>query len=139
MLCVPEGDAATMLRACQEKQERKRNMKPIKIYQKAVGVDAAPLPLPVAVPIRPGKSVIIPFRPKEPEPSEENVKREKLQTKARSAVKKKKYEVASVEISYNGDDGKFNQFLAAVMREYLTFDPSSPDADDAADSEVNDK
>ena len=47
--------------------------------------------------------------------------------------------MASVEISYNGDGGKFNQFLAAVMREYLTFDPSSPDADDASDSEVNDK
>ena len=114
-------------------------MKPIQIYQKVVGVDAASLPLPQTVPIRPGKSVIIPFRPKEPEPSEENVKREKRQTAARSAAKKKKYEVASVEVSYNGDDGKFNQFLAAVMREYLTFDPSSPDADDAADSEVNDK
>ncbi len=139
MLCVPEGDAATMLRACQEKQERKRNMKPIKIYQKAVGVDAAPLPLPVAVPIRPGKSVIIPFRPKEAEPSAENVRRKKRQATARAAAKKKKYEVASVEISYNGDSGKFNQFLAAVMREYLTFDSSSPNEDGAADSEVNDK
>ena len=42
-------------------------------------------------------------------------------------MKKKPYEVATVEIEYNGDDKTFNQFLSSVVREYVDAAPAAPE------------
>ena len=42
-------------------------------------------------------------------------------------MKKKPYEVATVEIEYNGDDETFNQFLSSVVREYVDAEPAAPE------------
>ena len=101
-------------------------MKPVNIFQNtAVASAAAPLSdgLPSYVPAKPKKSVIIPFYPME---SEEAEIIKTMQPAVRGNAVKKKYEVASVEISYNGNGERFDQFLAAVMREYLSSDSVSP-------------
>ena len=45
-------------------------------------------------------------------------------------MKKKPYEVATVEIEYNGDGETFNQFLSSVVREYVDAAPASPEETD---------
>ena len=42
-------------------------------------------------------------------------------------MKKKPYEVATVEIEYNGDGETFNHFLSSVVREYVDAEPSEPE------------
>ena len=42
-------------------------------------------------------------------------------------MKKKPYEVATVEIEYNGDGETFNQFLSSVVREYVDAEPAAPE------------
>ena len=42
-------------------------------------------------------------------------------------MKKKPYEVAIVEIEYNGDGETFNQFLSSVVREYVDAEPAAPE------------
>ena len=42
-------------------------------------------------------------------------------------MKKKPYEVATVEIEYNGDGETFNHFLSSVVREYVDAEPSAPE------------
>ena len=44
-------------------------------------------------------------------------------------MKKKPYEVATVEIEYNGDGETFNQFLSSVVREYVDAEPAAPEED----------
>ena len=45
-------------------------------------------------------------------------------------MKKKPYEVATVEIEYNGDGETFNQFLSSVVREYVDAAPAAPEETD---------
>ena len=42
-------------------------------------------------------------------------------------MKKKPYEVTTVEIEYNGDGETFNQFLSSVVREYVDAAPVAPE------------
>ena len=42
-------------------------------------------------------------------------------------MKKKPYEVATVEIEYNGHGETFNQFLSSVVREYVDAAPAVPE------------
>ena len=42
-------------------------------------------------------------------------------------MKKKPYEVATVEIEYNGDGETFNHFLSSVVREYVDAEPLAPE------------
>ena len=42
-------------------------------------------------------------------------------------MKKIQYEVATVEVYYNGDNKTFNQFLSSVVREYVDSEPSAPE------------
>ena len=42
-------------------------------------------------------------------------------------MKKKPYEVATVEIEYNGDGETFNHFLSSVVREYVDAEPAAPE------------
>ena len=108
-------------------------MKPVKIFQNtAVASAAAPMPdgHPSYASAKPKRSVIIPFYPME---SEEAEILKMTQPAVRGNAVKKKYEVASVEISYNGNSERFDQFLAAVMREYLSSDSVSPAPSDSSE------
>ena len=44
-------------------------------------------------------------------------------------MKNNEYKIETVEFYYNGDEDKFDAFLRSVIREYLSADKLSPDAE----------
>ena len=54
-------------------------------------------------------------------------------------MKKNEYNIQQVEYYYNGDEGKFDAFLNAIIREYVNEDKISPDIDEDEEKEENDE
>ena len=44
-------------------------------------------------------------------------------------MKNNEYNIGNVNFYYNGDNEKFNDFLVAVIRDYISEDKISPDID----------
>ena len=50
-------------------------------------------------------------------------------TEERIYMKDNEYKIETVEFYYNGDEDKFDAFLRSVIREYISADKLSPDAE----------
>ena len=45
-------------------------------------------------------------------------------------MEKNEYNIETVEIYYNGDEGKFDAFLHSVVRDYISADKVAPDSNE---------
>ena len=54
-------------------------------------------------------------------------------------MKKNEYNIQQVEYYYNGDEGKFDAFLNAIIREYVNEDKIAPDTDEEESEDEKDE